>query len=149
MREATEWGHTQLKVHLERLVELELVVAHRGKQGQGFCYELAYAGGGEEGAPFLMGLIDAGGLEKDMSTIETSRGAEATSRGSGGHFAGGGRGLVGPVAGGGRGDEGVENEPNPRLSRTPSVSRHENAHPGKKTNVPSQSYSYTNGAVRG
>ena len=41
VREATGSGDTQLKVHLARLVDLELVLAHRGERG-GFGYELAW-----------------------------------------------------------------------------------------------------------
>jgi DNA primase len=55
LREALGWGDTQLKVHLARLVELELIWAHRGPHG-GYLYELAWEGGGEE--PQLPGLID-------------------------------------------------------------------------------------------
>lgn len=56
LREALGWGDTQLKVHLARLVELELVWAHRGPHG-GYLYELAWEGGGEE-PRLLAGLID-------------------------------------------------------------------------------------------
>ena len=41
LRERLSWGDTQLKVHLARLVSLELVHAHRGAHGQ-FVYELAW-----------------------------------------------------------------------------------------------------------
>ena len=44
LREATGWGDTQLKVHLARLAELELLLVHRAERGQGFCYELLYDG---------------------------------------------------------------------------------------------------------
>jgi hypothetical protein len=44
VREASAFGHTQLKVHLKRLAELEYVLAHRGPRGQGFVYELAVVG---------------------------------------------------------------------------------------------------------
>jgi hypothetical protein len=45
VREATGWGHTQLKVHLRRLEELEYLIVHRGGRGQGYVYELNWAGG--------------------------------------------------------------------------------------------------------
>ncbi|MGH2872297.1 MAG: DNA primase, partial [Solirubrobacteraceae bacterium] len=41
LREALGWGDTQLKVHLARLVNLELVHAHRGANGV-FVYQLAW-----------------------------------------------------------------------------------------------------------
>ncbi|TWB09209.1 hypothetical protein FBZ89_1447 [Nitrospirillum amazonense] len=56
VRELTGWGDTQLKVHLARLAELEYLLVHRVKAGQGFEYELLYDGEGETGERFLMGL---------------------------------------------------------------------------------------------
>jgi DNA primase catalytic core len=41
VREHTGWGHTQVKVHMQRLEELEYVHVHRGVRGQGFVYALA------------------------------------------------------------------------------------------------------------
>jgi CHC2 zinc finger/Toprim-like len=41
LREALPFGDTQLKVHLARLADYELVIAHRTSTG-GFCYELAW-----------------------------------------------------------------------------------------------------------
>ena len=58
VREATGWGNTQLKVHLKRLEELEYLIVHRGGRGQSFVYELAYAGEGRDGQPFMIGLAD-------------------------------------------------------------------------------------------
>jgi DNA primase len=40
LREALPFGDTQLKVHLARLADYELVIPHRAESG-GFCYELA------------------------------------------------------------------------------------------------------------
>jgi hypothetical protein len=34
VREAAGWSQTQLRVHLERLVELEYLIVHRGGRGQ-------------------------------------------------------------------------------------------------------------------
>jgi DNA primase len=41
LREALPFGDTQLKVHLARLADYELVIVHRMASG-GFCYELAW-----------------------------------------------------------------------------------------------------------
>jgi DNA primase len=41
LRESLSFGDTQLKVHLARLADFELVIAHRTASG-GFCYELAW-----------------------------------------------------------------------------------------------------------
>jgi hypothetical protein len=95
VREHTGWGNTQLKVHLGRLIELEYLLVHRGRQGQGYVYELYYRGEGQDGAPFLPGLLDPGqrelfaGAGREGSTGDaasrgpaaTCRGPEATSRG--------------------------------------------------------------------
>jgi len=61
VRELTGWGDTQLKVHLGRLAELEYVLVHRVRAGQGFEYELLYDGEGSAGERFVMGLSEAGG----------------------------------------------------------------------------------------
>ena len=69
VREFTGWGHTQLHVHLTRLVELEYLIAHRADYGQGIVYELLYDGGGKDGAKFLPGLIDVEKLGAANGTI--------------------------------------------------------------------------------
>jgi len=59
VRDFTEWGNTQLKVHLHRLEELEYLLVHRGGRGQSFVYELLYDGGSADGRrSVLHGLID-------------------------------------------------------------------------------------------
>ena len=57
-RERTGWSDFQVKMHLRKLVDMEYVIAHRAPSGNGFVYELAYHGEGEDGGRFLMGLID-------------------------------------------------------------------------------------------
>ncbi len=98
VRDHSRWGNTQTKIHLGRLIEMEYVIVHRGRQGQGFLYELAYNGEGKDGTPFLPGLAEMDEASASTSTTSTSRGSEAD-------FAGGGRGVVGPWSGGGRGAE--------------------------------------------
>ncbi len=44
LRESLSFGDTQLKVHLARLADYELVIPHRLESG-GFCYELAWQSG--------------------------------------------------------------------------------------------------------
>jgi DNA primase catalytic core len=60
LREALTWGDTQLKVHLARLVELELVSPQR-LPGGATAYELLYDGDGSP-TPHLSGLIDVQAL---------------------------------------------------------------------------------------
>jgi DNA primase catalytic core len=135
VRDWTKWGNTQLKIHLGRLMEMEYLLVHRGKQGQGFVYELAYDGRGNDGSPFLSGLLNVdesgGAPAASTSTTSTSRGSEATSRGSEGHFAGVGRPPVGPWSGGGRGAENVTNPHETRSIVTPSAESAEKTHHGR------------------
>jgi DNA primase catalytic core len=58
VREFIGWTDFQVRVHLDRLMQLEYVLAHRGRRGQCFVYELLYDGQGKSGKPFLIGLID-------------------------------------------------------------------------------------------
>jgi DNA primase len=52
------WSDFQVKTHMHKLEELEYVLVHRGGRGQSFEYELLYSGEGEDGKPFVMGLMD-------------------------------------------------------------------------------------------
>ena len=101
LREELGWGDTQLKVHLARLVDLELVSAHRVEHGS-FLYELAWDGAaGRDGGRFMVGVTDPSQPSLPLTDDEThdydqSRsGSEAVRSGSG-------RGLVGPRSAGGR-----------------------------------------------
>jgi DNA primase catalytic core len=96
LREAWGMSDTQLRLHLERLVALEYVLSRREGPGGRLVYELVYDGGGEDGRPFVPGLIDAAAL-----------GAATTSEvaGSEGELAGRLRADRGPVAVGSRGTE--------------------------------------------
>jgi len=126
VREHIGWRNTQLKVHLARLVELEYVLVHRGRQGQGYVYELAYDGQGKDGAPFLPGLsaIDV----EALATTSTSHGSEAD-------FAPAGRPADAPQTPGGRT---AKNAPNPRESA---------ANPPEEAALPEASRSGPNGAA--
>ncbi|MGH3442519.1 MAG: DNA primase, partial [Nitriliruptorales bacterium] len=113
LREATGWGDTQLKVHLARLVDLELVAAERGGRGGGFVYELAWDGTDRHGRA-VAGLVDLDTLTAttpdplDDSAGEPVDGPDATTgqthvdaattgnrSGSNGDRSGSGRGAVG------------------------------------------------------
>ncbi len=64
IREKTQWGNTQLKVHLHRLEEMEYLLVHRGGRGQSFEYELLYDTNNDE-KNHLMGLLDTDKLHYD------------------------------------------------------------------------------------
>jgi DNA primase len=62
VREHTAWTDFQVRTHLDKLVEMEHVLTHRGRRGQSFEYELLYDGQGKDGRPFLAGLLDVESL---------------------------------------------------------------------------------------
>lgn len=64
VREYTGWGNTQLKVHLDRLADMEYLVGHYGRQGKQFLYELMYKGEGSDGQRFTMGLLQPKNLQE-------------------------------------------------------------------------------------
>ena len=67
IRQTLGWSDWQTRTHLDKLLDLEYLVIHRGKNGQRFVYELLYDGRGREGQPFLMGLIDPAKLQPTAS----------------------------------------------------------------------------------
>jgi DNA primase len=101
IREHTGWGNTQLKVHLQRLVEMEYVLVHRGI-GQQFVYEVAYDGSADTGTPFLAGLTDVSELEQ-KSNRDNRSGVEGQRSGLKVEWSGPGRVPVGGWSGAGRG----------------------------------------------
>ncbi|WP_419653758.1 hypothetical protein, partial [Thiolapillus sp.] len=64
IREVTGLSNSQVSIHLDRLVELEYVYAHHGKNGQRYVYELVFDGELTNEQPQLIGLIDVEQLKK-------------------------------------------------------------------------------------
>jgi DNA primase len=93
LREGIGWGDTQLKVHLARLVDLELITAHRA-DGNSLVYELVWSGQGVDGSRFVIGLTDP-------ATLETAD-YDGGRSGQNGGRSGPGRPSVGARSGGGR-----------------------------------------------
>jgi len=58
LREHAGISHSQLAVHIERLLALEYVLAHNGRNGQRFVYELVFDGAVDSDATHAAGLID-------------------------------------------------------------------------------------------
>ncbi|HEV2607591.1 MAG TPA: hypothetical protein VGT79_06385, partial [Xanthomonadaceae bacterium] len=59
---------TALRLHVERLVELEYLLVHRGSTGQRFVYELLFDGDVAMDTRQLIGLLDIATLESAGTT---------------------------------------------------------------------------------
>jgi DNA primase len=103
LRELLGWGDTQLKVHLARLVSLELVWAHRGAHGA-HVYELAWDGDSQGDWPHLAGLIDPDTLDVGEPAVEEPHVYDTDRSGPQADRSGGGRRAAGARSTGGRGD---------------------------------------------
>ncbi|MBA3486044.1 MAG: hypothetical protein H0T88_02445 [Lysobacter sp.] len=93
---------TQLRVHLDRLVQLEYVRMHTGQNGSLYTYSMAFDGQNESDAPQLMGLAHP-------DTAPTLRGKTATLRGQTPDLAGTLRPPCGDLAAPSRGAESSKN----------------------------------------
>jgi len=111
LREHTGWSDTALKVHLARLVDLELVVAHRAERGGSFSYELAWDGAGRGGERFLIGLTDPAALASSSGYDDTRSGPEPVRSGAG-------QGPVSPRSAPGQGGDPTA-KPSPRNTSGP------------------------------
>ena len=68
-------SETAVRIHSDRLVDLEYLVPHAGRNGQRFSYELAFDGDVSSDAPQAVGLFDIGpvttanlaGLKADLA----------------------------------------------------------------------------------
>ncbi len=121
LREELGWGDTQLKVHLGRLVDLELVSAHRVEHGQ-FLYELAWNSTViGDGGRFIVGLSSPNQpqLPIDQPLEEPATHAyDANRSGQNGVRSGSGRGPVGGWSAPGRPTQNGQ-EPNARNGSSP------------------------------
>lgn len=81
LRDAVQWGDTQLKIHLARLVEMEYLLVHR--RGLTFSYELLFDGDGSADGAHLCGLIDVPEAPKKESYDPARSGVKATQSGDG------------------------------------------------------------------
>jgi DNA primase catalytic core len=75
VRAHTGWTDFQVRVHLDRLMQMEYVLAHRGRRGQSFVHELLYDGQGQDGKPFLIGLLDVESLRTATSPAQKLEGS--------------------------------------------------------------------------
>ena len=65
VRDFSGWSNTQLKVHLDRLEDLEYILPHCGMRGSAYEYELLFDGDTDTEKPQLIGLIDLQKLDYD------------------------------------------------------------------------------------
>lgn len=98
LREACGWGDTQLRLHLQRLVELELLTAERRGAGGQLHYTLRHEAG-DDGRARLCGLVDPAQLTEPASTTANSRGERPQVAGPNEQAAAPARADRGPVAG--------------------------------------------------
>ncbi|VAW69610.1 DNA primase, partial [hydrothermal vent metagenome] len=75
IRDTTGWGNTQIRIHCDRLVDMEYLLVHRGQRGSCFEYELLYQHENEQSGKTLMKLIDVEKL-KTLHTKNSSRGKD-------------------------------------------------------------------------
>jgi hypothetical protein len=128
-RQHTSWGNTQLRVHISRLVDMEYLIVHHGRRGQSFVYELLYDGEGRDGSRFVLGLLDAAGIEAQAPGLDCDSnlaGSDDKVAGSEEHLAGSKRGQNGPLAGGWRSDSSAdttEDDPESEANRPRNASR--------------------------
>lgn len=88
VRASTGWNETQLRLHLDRLQQMEYLLAHRGGRGQSFVYELVHDPAAEPVQPRFAGLIDV----YDENFAGSEDGFAPSSRGQSGGIAGASRG---------------------------------------------------------
>ena len=119
LREATGWGDTQLRVHLERLVGLEYLIGRSEGAGGRFTYELLFDGDAAA-AVHLSGLIDVASLRQagqHATTTAKSRDEGLEVAGRTEELAGRLRGESGPIAARSRG---ASSAAKPALARVPA-----------------------------
>jgi hypothetical protein len=87
LRDHCGWSLTQVRVHLERLVELECLAIRHGRLGSQFVYEVLFDTGTTEAVAHV-GLIDTAKLRHDYKTNLT--GFIPGVAGQNGHLTGGG-----------------------------------------------------------
>ncbi|MEH2922907.1 CHC2 zinc finger domain-containing protein [Samsonia erythrinae] len=93
LRDAVQWGDTQLKIHLARLVELEYLLLH--KRGLTFCYELLFDGDAQADNAHLCGLIDVPGASPETVKMTGKDHYDAVRSGVNPKRSASGRGAVG------------------------------------------------------
>jgi DNA primase len=89
LREACGWSLTQVRTHLERLVELEYLTLRHGRLGSPFVYELLIDTDAPENVAHI-GLIQVDDLRQKYGCLPNLAGFTGGVAGQNGHLAGGG-----------------------------------------------------------
>lgn len=66
------WSDTQVKVHVDRLTDMEYLLSHTGSRGKSYVYELLYSGEGNADGQFVMGLLEVAQLQDVNTTAPTA-----------------------------------------------------------------------------
>lgn len=80
IREYSGWSDFQVRTHIRQLEELEYIYSVTGRRGKEYVHELVARSGGEDGKPFLIGLVDMAQLRKkadQLGIVDELRGPEA------------------------------------------------------------------------
>jgi DNA primase len=96
LREACGWSLTQVRAHLERLVDLEYLVIRHGRLGSQFVYEPLFDPAAPETVAHV-GLIDPQALANGHAYKTNLAGLEPGVAGKNGHLAGDGEMAPPPV----------------------------------------------------
>jgi hypothetical protein len=100
LRDACGWSLTQVRVHLERLVDLEYLAVQHGRFGSQFVYEILFDLDAPEAVAHI-GLIDAASLRTATARHDYKTNLTGFCRGvagQNGHLAGGGETPPPPVS---------------------------------------------------
>jgi DNA primase len=87
VRAFTGWSEFQTRTHLSKLQDMEYVLAHYGRRGQNFVYELTFDGDAESKRPQLIGLIDVDRLKSEGAIQSTGTKTAASSSSTSPHRA--------------------------------------------------------------
>jgi hypothetical protein len=125
-----------LKLHLSRLEEMEYLLPHRGRRGQSFVYELLYDGQGQDGKPFVIGLLDVESLRTGSAKTQPDSAHDPNKSGVNGQKSGleadqsaPDRGQVGPKTGEGRSVESTASSNNGGASGPVEPPKRKNTRP--------------------
>lgn len=142
--EAIGWSLTQVKIHLDRLVEHEVVLVHRGGRGQSFVYELLWEDGSANERPFLGALIDTERLRQGAYDANLTA-SDVGVTDSEGDMTGSKRPQNGGVTEGWRGAETGKRANDHKANREPEAVSSQNALIGKSQMEIESSYAMASG----